>query len=67
MSIVTVSSKFQIVIPEDIRKKMAITKSQKLVVLEKDGAIQILPIKPIKQTRGFAKGLDTFNLRDEGD
>jgi len=37
------------------------------VVVEKDGILHVIPQKPIKEMRGFAKGIDTTNLRDEED
>ena len=67
MSTVTVSSKYQVVIPEEIRSKLKIKPWQKVVMLEKDGVVHVIPVKPMKQVRGFAKGVDTKNLRDETD
>ncbi|MBM5804544.1 MAG: AbrB/MazE/SpoVT family DNA-binding domain-containing protein [Candidatus Verstraetearchaeota archaeon] len=67
MSTVTVSSKFQIVIPDKVRKRLGIMPKQKLLLLEKDGTLHLVPLKPIKETRGFVKGLDTRDLREEGD
>jgi len=67
MSTVTVSSKFQIVIPDEIRKRLGIMPKQKLLLLEKDGTLHIIPLKPIRETKGFIKDLDTRDLREEGD
>ena len=36
-------------------------------MLEKDGVVHVTPVKPIRQVRGFAKDMDTKNLRDETD
>jgi len=67
MATVKVSPKYQIVIPEDVREKIELTPGQDVVVIEKDGVIHVIPQRPIKEMRGFAKGIDTTNLRDEED
>ena len=67
MSVVTLSSKFQVVIPQDVRKKLGLKPGQKIVVVEKNGVVHLIPQRAIKQMRGFVKGLDTQNLRDEED
>ena len=38
-----------------------------MVVLEKDGVVHVILVKPVKHVRGFAKGVDTKNIRDEAD
>jgi len=67
MATVTVSSKFQVVIPEDVRSKLKLQPGQKVVVVEKDGVVHLIPLKPIKDTRGLARGTRTGNIRDERD
>lgn len=67
MGVVTVSSKYQVVIPEDVREKMALKPGQKVVVIEKDGVVHLIPQKPVKELRGFVKGVDTNKLRNEED
>ncbi len=67
MATVTVSSKFQVVIPEDVRSKLKLQPGQKVVVVEKDGVVHLIPLKPIKDTRGLARGARTGNIRDEHD
>ena len=67
MGVVTLSSKFQVVIPQDVRKKLGLKPGQKIVVVEKDGVVHLIPQRAIKEMRGFVKGLDTQNLRDEED
>jgi len=67
MDVVTLSSKFQVVIPQDIRKKLDLKPGQKIVVVEKNEVVHLIPQRAIKQMRGFVKGLDTQNLRDEED
>jgi AbrB family looped-hinge helix DNA binding protein len=67
MGVVTVSSKYQIVIPQDVRKKLELKPGQKVVVIEKDGVVHLIPQKSIKEMRGFVKGIDTDKLRNEED
>ena len=67
MDVVTLSSKFQVVIPQDVRKKLDLKPGQKIVVVEKNGVVHLIPQRAIKQMRGFVKGLDTQKLRDEED
>jgi AbrB family looped-hinge helix DNA binding protein len=67
LPIVTVSSKFQVVIPLEVRQRMSLKPGQKVVVVEKDGVVHLIPEKPIKEMRGFVKGVTTENLREEED
>ena len=67
MTVVTVSSKFQIVIPKSIREKIGLKPKEKLIVVEKDGIITLIPQLPIKEMKGFAKGVQTREIRDESD
>jgi len=67
MSVVTVSSKFQVVIPVEVREKMNLKPGQKVIVVEKDGVVHMIPEKPLKEMRGFVKGVNTENLREEED
>jgi len=67
MSTVVVSSKYQVVIPEKVRSRLKLKPGQKVVVLDKDGIVHVIPVKPIKHLRGFAKGVNTKGIRDEQD
>ena len=67
MNVVTLSPKFQVVIPQNVREKLDLKPGQKIVVIEKDGVLYLVPQKPIKEMRGFAKGIDTGKIRDEED
>jgi AbrB family looped-hinge helix DNA binding protein len=67
MSVVTVSSKFQVVIPVEVRDKMNLKPGQKVIMVEKDGVVHMIPEKPLKEMRGFVKGVNTENLREEED
>ena len=67
METVTVSSKFQVVIPEEIRKRAEVKVKQKFVVIEKNGVIHLIPQRPIEEMRGFIKVISTQKIRDEED
>jgi AbrB family looped-hinge helix DNA binding protein len=65
MNTVTVSPKFQVVIPRSIRTSLGITAGQKVQVIELDGRIEIIPIRPVIAYRGFLRGIDTTVEREE--
>ena len=67
MGVVTLSSKYQIVIPLDVREKMNLKPGQKVVVVEKDSVVHLIPEKPMKELRGFVRGVTTDKLRHEED
>ena len=64
MHAVTVSPKFQVVIPKDIRSKMGIASGEKLQIITYDNRIELIRAKPIAETRGFLKGLDSSFERE---
>lgn len=59
MVTVTVSSKFQIVIPRAIRNKVDIKVGQKIQLIPYQNRIEFVPLQNIKNMRGFLKGIDT--------
>ena len=65
MTAVTVSPKFQVVIPKDIRDSMGIVSGQKIQMLTYRNRIELIPIKPMKKMKGYLKGIDTEVKRDE--
>ena len=65
MTTVTVSPKFQIVIPRDVREAMGIESGQKVQVLTYQGRIELIPLKPMAGLKGCLKGIDTQVDRDE--
>jgi AbrB family looped-hinge helix DNA binding protein len=65
MTTVTVSPKFQVVIPKDVRESMGIFSGQKIQVLTYQNRIELIPIKPMKKLKGFLKGIDTDVERDK--
>ncbi|TMI64240.1 AbrB/MazE/SpoVT family DNA-binding domain-containing protein [Candidatus Bathyarchaeota archaeon] len=65
MVTVTVSPKYQVVIPSEVRERMKLKPGQKLAVVEKDGVVHLVPVRPLKEMRGFAKGVSSKGIRDE--
>ena len=64
METVTVSSKYQVVIPRPVRESLDIQPGQKLQVLVYGDHIEFIPVKRMSQMRGFLKGIDTTVQRD---
>lgn len=64
MHAVTVSPKFQVVIPKPIRSKMGITSGEKLQIISYDDRIELVRAKSVRETRGFLKGLDSSFERE---
>ncbi len=65
MSTVTVSPKYQVVIPKEVRESMGIYSGQKIQVLTYQNRIELIPIKPMKKMKGFLKGINTGVDRDD--
>jgi len=67
MATATISPKFQIVIPKEVREKLHLAPSQRLQVVEKGGVITLVPEVPLKSLRGALKGMSASNLREKKD
>ena len=68
MGNVTLSSKFQISIPKEVRESQGWKPGQKLAFVYKGGgAYELVPVPRLKDIRGIAKGADTTNYRDRYD
>ncbi len=59
MHTVTVSPKYQVVIPKEIREALRLRPGQKMQVIEYGGRIEFIPERDIKELRGFLKGINT--------
>jgi AbrB family looped-hinge helix DNA binding protein len=59
METVTISPKFQVVIPKAIREKLSLSPGQKIQAIAYEDRIELIPVQPIKKMRGFLKGIDT--------
>lgn len=65
MSTVTISSKFQLVIPKAVREAMELKPGQQLRVFSSGDRLELVPVKNLRSMRGFLKGIDTTVPRDE--
>jgi AbrB family looped-hinge helix DNA binding protein len=66
MSTVTVSPKFQVVIPAAVRERMKLQPGAKLSVVELNGSLRLMPLRSAAELRGIARGID-ITLPDEAD
>jgi AbrB family looped-hinge helix DNA binding protein len=64
MTEVTVSPEFQVVIPEEIREALKIRPGEKLSIFKLGNRIELVPVRPIEEMRGFLRGIDTTLERD---
>lgn len=64
MGTVTVSSKFQVVIPLAIREKLRIQPGQKVQAIAFENRVELIPVRSAKSMRGFLRGIDTKVERD---
>ena len=64
MGKVTISPKFQVVIPKDIREKLGLSPGQRVEAIAYENRIELIPLRPIRQMRGFLKGIDTSIKRE---
>jgi AbrB family looped-hinge helix DNA binding protein len=67
MATVTISPKYQVVIPKDIRKAMSIKAGERLEVFLLDGVLEYVPVKHPRELRGFARGMRTDMKREDED
>lgn len=65
MTAVTVSPKFQVVIPKEIRDALGIVSGQKVQMITHQNRIELIPLKPMREMKGFLKGISTNVKRDK--
>lgn len=65
MHTVTVSPKYQVVIPKNIRISLKLRPGQKMKVVEYDGRIELIPDRNISELKGFLKGINTDFKREK--
>lgn len=66
MDVVTISPKYQVVIPRAVRERLQLEPGQKVQALVYDDRVELIPLRPAKALRGFLKGIDTSVPRDGG-
>lgn len=67
MAATTISPKYQIVIPKEIREILHFRPGQKIKMLVVDGVATIVPVLPLEQLEGIARGIDVEGYREEED
>ena len=67
MDTVTVSTKFQVVIPRRVRERIGLRPGEKLQVISFDDRIELIPVRPMSKMRGFLKGHDRSFKREKKD
>lgn len=67
MAITTISSKYQIVIPKEIRERLKLKPGQKIGILMKGKQAVLVPVRPIEELRGIAEGASMEGYREEVD
>lgn len=67
MSRTKLSSKYQVVIPKDVRTSIDLRPGQEFQVIAKGGVITLVPDKPIAAMRGFLRGMRTNGFREKKD
>lgn len=65
MTTVTVSPKFQVVIPKIVRESLKVNPGMKLEIIAYDNRIELIPIKGIKLLKGSLQGMDTNITREK--
>jgi AbrB family looped-hinge helix DNA binding protein len=65
MDVVTVSPKYQIVIPRAVREQLQLEPGQKVQALVYGDRVELIPVRPARALRGFARGIDTTIDRDQ--
>ncbi len=66
MTVVTISARYQVVIPKDVREQLELTPGQRMQALPFKGRVELIPLEPIEAARGFVRGIDT-DVPREGD
>ena len=64
MNIVTISPKFQVVIPRAVRERLDLRPEQQVQAIAHGERVELIPLRPAKALRGFLRGIDTTVVRD---
>jgi len=65
MTTVTVSPKFQVVIPQAIREALGLQPGQKIQAIQYQDRIELIPVRPMRKARGMLAGIDTSVPRED--
>jgi AbrB family looped-hinge helix DNA binding protein len=67
MEAVTISSKYQVVIPRKVREQFGLKPGQKVVFIPHKKTLRVIIVPPIEEADGFLEGIDTIIEREEDD
>lgn len=65
METITISPKFQVVIPKAIRELLKLKPGQKIQAIVYNNRIELIPVRPLGRMRGFLRGIDTTVERED--
>lgn len=65
METVTLSPEFQLAVPPAVREALRLTPGEKFHVLSYNGRVEFIPVRPIRQMRGFLRSMDTTIERED--
>lgn len=67
MEAVTISSKYQVVIPREVRKQFNLKPGQKIMFIPYNNTLRVVLVQPMEKARGMLKGMNTEGIREEID
>jgi AbrB family looped-hinge helix DNA binding protein len=67
MAAVTISSKYQVVIPREVREQFGLKPGQKIMFIPYGSTLRVVIVPPIQQLRGMLKGMNVDGFREEED
>ena len=65
MSTVTISPKYQVVIPRDVRDALHLRAGERVQVLQYQDRVEFIPVRSLRKMRGFLKGINTSVHREK--
>jgi len=65
MTVVTISSRFQVVIPKDVRERLNLKPGQQVDAVPFRGRVELIPVEPVEDMRGALRGIDTTVPRED--
>jgi AbrB family looped-hinge helix DNA binding protein len=65
MDTVILSPKYQVVIPQAIREAMGLRPGEKIRVIRHGARVELIPVRKVKELRGFLSGIDTTVDRED--
>ena len=67
METVTLSSKYQLVVPRGARERLRLKPGMRITVLDKGGVLFLVPERPMSAYRGIVRGTNPRGLREKKD